>query len=304
MNFPSALFVVSALVLTAAAPSKAGILALVDRPGLGENFVTMVECESIVSFGVSTTITTTQGERFRISSQFVKERITLPLPTDSTDNIEKVISELKKVSGKYPQADRSIDLVVARLEQQAMNAATEPATPESVGLQIIDNSGNIFKNVVIKKVEPDGLLVTHSGGVKKLPFVELSEEIQNKYGYDPAKAAGFAKEQATLQAAAREQSMAQARVREEQERKAREMAAERESAVQIHFRITQVLENGLLIWNLRDGKSEFLRVNPDHFDVADGEKYYALVLPNGTFEYISILGVKNRVRQWKFVPSN
>ncbi len=303
MKFSSGFLSIFAFAITNVTQANAEIAAFVDRGGLGDNFVTLLECSSVVNFGISTTIVTNQGEKFQIPSRFVIGQIALPKPTDSKSNIEKVVSQLKPMIGKYPQADQSITQLVSRLEQQAMNAVTPPA-PAAVGtgLEIVDNSGKAYKNVTIRKVDPDGLLIAHSGGVKKLPFSDLPEEIQTKYGYDPAKAEQFSKEQAALQAAARQRAMEQARAREEQERIAREMAAVRESAIRIQFRITQVLDHGLIIWNLVDQKPEFLRVNPATFDVADGEQYHALVISNGTYEYTTILGVRSRVREWKFVP--
>lgn len=213
-----------AFAVTNIIPAKAQIAAFVDRPRLGDNFVTLLECSSVVNYGISTTIVTNAGEKFQIPSQFVIGQIALPQPTDSKFNIEKVVSQLKPWIGKYPQADLSINQLVSRLEQQAMNADTPPPAPAAfgTGLEIVENSGKAYKNVTIRKVEPDGLLIAHSGGVKKLRFSDLSEETQTKYGYDPAKAEQFSKEQAALQAAARQRAMEQARAIEEQESSSRD----------------------------------------------------------------------------------
>ena len=51
--------------------------------------------------------------------------------------------------------------------------------------------GKEYKNVTVTRVEPDGIVITFSGGIVKLPFVELSPEVQNKYGYDPKAAEEF-----------------------------------------------------------------------------------------------------------------
>jgi hypothetical protein len=45
--------------------------------------------------------------------------------------------------------------------------------------------------VVISRVEPDGVIITHLTGVAKIPFTELSKELQDKYHYDPAAAERF-----------------------------------------------------------------------------------------------------------------
>jgi hypothetical protein len=51
--------------------------------------------------------------------------------------------------------------------------------------------GKEYKNVKVRRVEPDGIVITFSGGIVKIPFTELSPEIQKKYGYDTKAAADF-----------------------------------------------------------------------------------------------------------------
>jgi hypothetical protein len=45
--------------------------------------------------------------------------------------------------------------------------------------------GKEYKNAIVSRVEPDGVVIKFSGGIVKIPFTELSPEIQKKYGYDP-----------------------------------------------------------------------------------------------------------------------
>jgi hypothetical protein len=52
--------------------------------------------------------------------------------------------------------------------------------------------GKEYKNVTVSRVEPDGIVITFSRGIVKLPFAELSPEIQKKYGYDEEQAKAFA----------------------------------------------------------------------------------------------------------------
>jgi hypothetical protein len=51
--------------------------------------------------------------------------------------------------------------------------------------------GKEYKNVKVSRVEPDGVVISFSGGIVKIPFTELSPEIQKKYGYDAKAAADF-----------------------------------------------------------------------------------------------------------------
>jgi hypothetical protein len=53
------------------------------------------------------------------------------------------------------------------------------------------NNGKEYKNAKVSRVEPDGIVVTFSGGIVKIPFTELSPEIQKKYGYNREAAADF-----------------------------------------------------------------------------------------------------------------
>jgi len=66
----------------------------------------------------------------------------------------------------------------------------------SVSLALADdiktNSGKEYKNATVTRAEPDGLIVKFSGGVVKIPFTELSKELQEKYHYDPEAGQKFA----------------------------------------------------------------------------------------------------------------
>jgi hypothetical protein len=53
-------------------------------------------------------------------------------------------------------------------------------------------NGKEYKNAKVSRVEPDGIVITFSGGIVKIPFTELSEELQRKYNYDPEAAKQFA----------------------------------------------------------------------------------------------------------------
>jgi hypothetical protein len=54
--------------------------------------------------------------------------------------------------------------------------------------------GKEYKNAKVSRVEPDGIVITFSGGIVKILFTELSPEIQTRYGYDPKAAAEFTQE--------------------------------------------------------------------------------------------------------------
>jgi hypothetical protein len=64
--------------------------------------------------------------------------------------------------------------------------------------------GKVYKDVVITKVEPDGLTVENSAGVEKVRFADLPPEIRKQFNFDPAQAAAYTKELADRQTAVRQ----------------------------------------------------------------------------------------------------
>ena len=53
--------------------------------------------------------------------------------------------------------------------------------------------GKEYKNAKVSRVEPDGLVLMTKSGISKVYFVELPEDVQQRFGYGPAKAAEFNK---------------------------------------------------------------------------------------------------------------
>jgi hypothetical protein len=71
------------------------------------------------------------------------------------------------------------------------------------------SKGQEYKHAKVSRVEPDGVVIKFSGGIVKIPFTDLSPEIQKKYGYDPKAAGDF--QQQTYQAdVARARQLAEA----------------------------------------------------------------------------------------------
>jgi hypothetical protein len=55
--------------------------------------------------------------------------------------------------------------------------------------------GQEYKDVSVSRVEPDGLVLITSTGISKIYFAELPKDVQERFHYDPAKAATFVSEQ-------------------------------------------------------------------------------------------------------------
>jgi hypothetical protein len=49
---------------------------------------------------------------------------------------------------------------------------------------LITLDGTIYTNAVVKRTEPDGIVIAHADGIAKLKFKHLSRDICAKYGYD------------------------------------------------------------------------------------------------------------------------
>jgi hypothetical protein len=85
-------------------------------------------------------------------------------------------------------------------------------------------NGKEYKNVTVSRVEPDGIVIKFSGGIVKIPFTALSQDLQQKYHYDPAAAASYAAADAAAQ-----QRFAQEQV-DQQQRAAAEDASRKRAA--------------------------------------------------------------------------
>src|SRR5437773_1765052 len=51
--------------------------------------------------------------------------------------------------------------------------------------------GKEYKNAKVSRVEPDGIVLITKSGISKVYFTELPEEVQERFHYDPEKAAQY-----------------------------------------------------------------------------------------------------------------
>lgn len=97
--------------------------------------------------------------------------------------------------------DTGMDLVyfsAIPLALQDKYRSGTPVVPEPApgAGDIVTTYGQIFRNVEILRAEPDGLTFRHDGGVTKLGFPALGEELQKKHGYEPIAAWKYQREMA------------------------------------------------------------------------------------------------------------
>jgi hypothetical protein len=62
-------------------------------------------------------------------------------------------------------------------------------------------NGKEYKNVTVKRVEPDGLVLSSKSGISKVYFNELPKEVQERFHYDAAKGQAYSAEEAAGQKA-------------------------------------------------------------------------------------------------------
>jgi hypothetical protein len=75
-------------------------------------------------------------------------------------------------------------------------------------------NGKEYKNATVTRVEPDGIGIRFSGGVVKLPFTELPDDVRKRYNYDASKAAAYVAEQTALA----QQAALQAEIQKQQQK--------------------------------------------------------------------------------------
>ncbi len=84
-------------------------------------------------------------------------------------------------------------MTVAAVGQQS---ASPSHPPQIAGGQIVTREGVAYKGVVVQKIVPDGLVISYSQadgglGFAKLKFKDLSDGLQQQFGYNPTNAAVF-----------------------------------------------------------------------------------------------------------------
>src|SRR5881227_3234311 len=56
-------------------------------------------------------------------------------------------------------------------------------------------TGKEYKDATVSRVEPDGIVLTNKAGISKIYFTELSKDVQQRFGYDPQRAANYSAQQ-------------------------------------------------------------------------------------------------------------
>lgn len=102
-------------------------------------------------------------------------------------------------------------------EQYRMPASDDSGAPPGTN-DMATLDGRIYRNVQVRTIEPDGLTIEHDAGLTKVLFPNMPQEVQEKFEYDPTKAAHYRKSR-TFEA--RQASQRQQAIREQNEKSRR-----------------------------------------------------------------------------------
>jgi hypothetical protein len=97
-------------------------------------------------------------------------------------------------------------------------------------------NGKEYKNATVSRVEPDGIVIKSKSGISKVYFTELPKEVQQRFNYDPEKAAAYSAEQDAAYEQIRKQQEAATQQTAETTRKNNEQLAKPTSCYAVDCR--------------------------------------------------------------------
>ena len=114
-------------------------------------------------------------------------------------------------------------------------------------------SGKEYKDATVSRVEPDGIVVSNKAGISKVYFTELPKDVQERFGYDPQRAADYSAQQSAGFDQIRKQQTEASRREAEATQKANQYRAEQQTrqnelrALQVRYDDLQSQEDDLLL---------------------------------------------------------
>jgi hypothetical protein len=90
-------------------------------------------------------------------------------------------------------------------------------------------TGKEYKDATVSRVEPDGIVLTNKAGIYKIYFTELPKDVQERFGYDPQRAADYSAQQSAGFEQVRKQQEETLRQKEEATQKANQSRAQQQS---------------------------------------------------------------------------
>jgi hypothetical protein len=114
-------------------------------------------------------------------------------------------------------------------------------------------AGREYKNATVSRVEPDGIVLTNNAGISKVYFTELPKEVQERFGYNPQRAADYSAQQSAGLDQVRKEQAEASRREAEATQKANQYRAEQQTrqnelrALQSRYEELQRQEDDLLL---------------------------------------------------------
>jgi len=114
-------------------------------------------------------------------------------------------------------------------------------------------TGKEYKDATVTRVEPDGIVLTSKAGISKIYFTELPKDVQQRFGYDPQRAANYSAQQSAGLDQVRKEQAEASRREAEATQKANQYRAEQQTrqnelrAVHSRYEELQRQEDELLL---------------------------------------------------------
>lgn len=186
--------------------------------------------------------------------------------------------------------------------------------------------GKKYESVTVRKIEPDGIRIMHAGGMAKIPYEKLTEELQKELGgFDPEKANQYRDKDAKSQKKAAEVAYKKHKQRKKAINDKKLVA----SAKTLQFVVfSAAVEGGVLAHNtitkytpvrssgsasigggggVSGGNSYQAKGRTLYFikglneSLVDGQWITIKATPEGTYEYQTTTGTKATVSAYRFV---
>jgi hypothetical protein len=90
----------------------------------------------------------------------------------------------------------------------AIIAALSPSLAFAEDFKTIN--GKEYKNVIVSRVEADGLVLRTKAGISKVYFIELPKDVQERFHYSPANAVAAQREREPIKVEAKQDDSRQA----------------------------------------------------------------------------------------------
>lgn len=115
--------------------------------------------------------------------------------------VKQVNADSIRIAHDTGLATVSFSAIPQNQQDKYRNGPVSP-DPAAGANDLVTTYGQVFRNIEILQDEPDGLTFRHGGGVTKLGFPSLPDELKQKYNYDPQVAWKYSRDKVAARLAA------------------------------------------------------------------------------------------------------